>query len=96
MTNQELITELSKRLDILPEEVSDILETTVEIFVKNLTKENSVNIQGFGFFDVKRKSQRISVNPISQQRYLTPPKISVAFKSGNTVKEILKKLTIDE
>lgn len=96
MTNQELIAELAKRMNLTQKDVSELLDATVSIFNTNLEKENSVNIQGFGLFETKRRNQRTSVNPVSQQRYLIPPKISVAFKPGQTIKDNLKKIKVDE
>ena len=96
MTNQELIAELAKRMNLTQKDVSELLDATVSIFNTNLEKENSVNIQGFGLFETKRRNQRISVNPVSQQRYLIPPKISAAFKPGQTIKDNLKKIKVDE
>lgn len=96
MTNQELIAELAKRMNLTQKDISELLDATVSIFNGNLEKENSINIQGFGLFETKRRNQRISVNPVSQQRYLIPPKISVAFKPGQTIKDNLKKIKVDE
>lgn len=96
MTNQELVAALAKRLEMTQKEVSELLESTVAIFNSNLEDENSINIQGFGLFETKRKKQRISVNPVSKLKYLVPPKISVAFKPGQMIKDNLKKIAIDE
>jgi len=96
MTNQELVALLAKRLDSTQKETSDILDAFVSIFNTNLEKGNSVNIQGFGLFEVKKRNERISVNPVTKQKYLIPPKISVGFKPGQTIKENLKSIEVDE
>lgn len=96
MTNQELVIALAKRLNITQKETSELLEATVSIFSSNLEIENSINIQGFGLFESKRKKQRVSVNPVSKQRYLVPPKISIAFKPGQMIKDNLKRIPVDE
>jgi len=96
MTNQELITALAKRMEWTQKEISDILESTVSIIRENLENGNSINIQGFGLFEAKKKGERISVNPVSKQRFLVPPKISLSFRPGQTIKDNLKKLEVNE
>ncbi|NDV93717.1 HU family DNA-binding protein [Dysgonomonas sp. 521] len=96
MTNQELIAALAKRLGWTQRQTSEMLEATISIINSNLEESNSVNIQGFGLFETKKKAERVSVNPVSKQRFLVPPKISLAFRPGQTIKENLKKLEINE
>ena len=47
---------------------------------------------GFGQVEVKKKAERISVNPSNGKRYLVPPKLVPVFKPGTTVKNKLKEL----
>lgn len=96
MTNQELIATLAKRLGWTQKQTAEVLETTVSIIRTNLEDHNSINIQGFGLFETKKKGERISVNPVSKQRFLIPPKISLAFRQGQTIKDNLKKLEVNE
>lgn len=96
MTNQELIAALAKRLSWTQRQTSEVLEATVSIINSNLEENNSVNIQGFGLFETKKKAERISVNPVSKQRFLVPPKITLSFRPGQTIKDNLKKLEINE
>lgn len=93
MTNKELIAELAKRLDLTQIQASKLLEDAVSVISENLAEVNSVNIQGFGLFETKKKQERVSVNPVTKQRFLVPPKLSPVFKPGPVVKEKLKKLT---
>lgn len=96
MTNQELIAALAKRMGWTQKETSDVLESTVSIIRTNLEEGSSINIQGFGLFETKKKGERISVNPVSKQRFLVPPKISLSFRPGQTIKDNLKKLEVNE
>ncbi len=96
MTNQELVALLAKRLELTQKDTSDVLDTFVSLFNSNLEKGNSINIQGFGLFEIKKRNERISVNPVTKQRYLIPPKISVGFKPGQTIKDNLKKIEVNE
>lgn len=96
MTNQDLTVVLAKRLGWTQRQTSEVLETTVSIINSQLEEGNSINIQGFGLFETKKKGERISVNPVSRQRFLVPPKISAVFRPGQTIKDNLKKIEINE
>lgn len=96
MTNQELVAILAKRLKLTQRETSDVLDSFITIFNSHLEKGDSVNIQGFGLFETKKRKERVSVNPVTKQKYLIPPKISVGFKPGQTIKDNLKNLEVDE
>lgn len=96
MTSKELIAELAKRLEWTQLQTSKILENAVSVINNELSKSNSINIQGFGVFESKKKQERISVNPITKQRFLVPPKLSLVFKPGAVVKDKLKKMSGNE
>lgn len=96
MTNQELVASLAKRLGWTQRQTTEMLESAVSVINSHLEEGNSVNIQGFGLFETKKKGERISVNPVSKQRFLVPPKISLAFRPGQSIKDNLKKLKVDE
>lgn len=96
MTSQELVAALAKRLEWTQRDTSDVLEALVGVMNKELIEGNSVNIQGFGLFEPKKKKDRISVNPVTKQRFLVPPKITLSFRQGQTIKDNLKKLAVDE
>ena len=52
-----------------------------------LTEENVVGITGFGTFEVKKKLERVLVNPATKQRMLVPPKMVVSFKPNTGMKD---------
>lgn len=96
MTSQELVAALAKRLEWTQRDTGDILESLVGIMNGELIEGNSINIQGFGLFEPKKKKDRITVNPVTKQRFLVPPKITLSFRQGQTIKDNLRKMTIDE
>ena len=46
---------------------------------QELQDGNNIVIQGFGTFEVKKKLERISINPATQQRMLIPPYLRLHF-----------------
>ena len=90
MTNKELVAELAERLGWTQIKVSEALAETVEQMNAQLADNASISIPNFGVFQTRKKSERISVNPQTKQRFLVPPKISVNFKPSTILKEKYK------
>ncbi len=91
MNTKELITELKNRLNLDDEKAGMLFDSTIKTIEKELLKNNSINIQGFGTFEVRKKEERISVNPVTKQRMLIPPKLTPAFKPSSALKERIKR-----
>ena len=51
---------------------------------------NTVIVQNFGSFEVKKRLERIMVNPTTGQRMLVPPKLTLGVKISPTWKGKLK------
>lgn len=96
MNSKELITDLSERLEWTPQEVAEMLSALSAVVSTALVDNDMVYLQGFGQFELKKKAERISVNPASGKRFLVPPKLVPVFKPGMTVKTKLKELGSDE
>ena len=50
----------------------------------------NVSFSNFGTFEVKRRLERIVVNPTTHQRMLVPPKLVLGFKPISAIKKVLK------
>jgi DNA-binding protein HU-beta len=90
MSNKELVAELSDQLGWTQVRVSEVLAQTVEQLNSNLAINATITIPNFGTFQTRKRAERISVNPQTQQRFLVPPKISVNFKPASVLKEKFK------
>ncbi|MBR3897035.1 MAG: HU family DNA-binding protein [Bacteroidaceae bacterium] len=90
MNHKELISILSKDLGTSVKDTSEVVNRIVSAMIDELQKGNTVNIQDFGTFEVKKKMERISVIPSTQQRVLVPPKLTLTFKPAISLKEKVK------
>jgi DNA-binding protein HU-beta len=91
MNNKEFTQELSKRTGCSIEETQDLIEGLIDVMSKGFQEGmSSVTIQSFGAFEVKKKMERISVNPSTQKRMLIPPKLVLNFRPSNKLKETVK------
>lgn len=57
---------------------------------EKLDDDTQLAVQGFGTFEVKKKMERVVVNPANKQHKLIPPKLVLAFKPSAVLKEKMK------
>lgn len=90
MNNKDFIAELSRRIGRSAKETSELTNLMLLEITHQLEEGNSISIQGFGTFEVKKKNERISVNPLTQQRMLVPPKLTLNYRPATSLKEKFK------
>ena len=61
MNNKEFTSELSRRLGYTVKDTSDLVTSLLSDMIRQLEEGNVISVQGFGTFEVKKKSERISV-----------------------------------
>ncbi|MCH5168004.1 MAG: HU family DNA-binding protein [Prevotellaceae bacterium] len=96
MNNKEFISDLTNRTQYNNREVTSLVNAVVSVITNELTEENTVAIQGFGTFEVKKKLERVLFNPITKQRMLVPPKMTVSFKPNTSLKDRVKQNQSEE
>ena len=87
MNNKEFISALSTKSGYSTKEVTQMAADVIDAITSELTEENTVGITGFGTFEVKKKLERVLVNPATKQRMLVPPKMVVSFKPNSSMKD---------
>ena len=90
MNTTELTSSLAQKLLLSKTEVARRLEYTVLAVTAKLLENCSVSFYSFGILEVKKREERISVNPASGKRMLVPPKLVIKFKMSNSLKDKLK------
>lgn len=90
LNNKEFIAELSHRFGYTQKDAAQLVTSVIGVMSKEWQKGNVVSIQNFGIFEVKKKLERISVNPLTKQRMLIPPKLALSYKPSTTLKEKYK------
>ena len=90
MNNKEFISELARKLGYTNKDTAQLLSSAIGVMTQELQEGKTIAIQGFGTFEVKKKMERISVNPTTQQRMLIPPKLVLSYKPITNLKEKFK------
>ena len=90
MNNKEFTSELAERLGYTIKDTSELINSLLASMTQELEEGNMIAVQGFGSFEVKKKAERISINPASKQRMLVPPKLELSYRPSNTLKDKFK------
>lgn len=87
MNNKEFIGSLSEQLSLSAKETEKLVEALTTCMAESIDEDTTLSIQGFGNFEVKKKADRIVVNPSTKKRMLIPPKLVIGFKPSPILKE---------
>lgn len=90
MINKEFISELSQKTGYTNKDTARLVSSVLGIMTQELQEGNTIALQGFGTFEVKKKAERITFNPTTKQRMLIPPKLVLSYKPSNVLKEKIK------
>ena len=91
MNNKEYIAELAQQSGYTQTDSQKMVAAVIEQMGDSFEEGNSVLIPNFGTFEVKKRLERIIVNPGTQQRMLVPPKLVLNFRPKESVKDKLNK-----
>lgn len=91
MNNKEFISELASRTEMKAADAQKLMDTLIVSLGDCFQEGKSVQLANFGSFEVKKKMERIMVNPTTGQRMLVPPKLVLAFKPNPAWKDKIKK-----
>lgn len=90
MNNKDFIGELSRKSGYSAADTQRMVNDIVNVMSDCFIEGDAVSLPNFGLFEVKKKMERIMVNPSTQQRMLVPPKLVLGFKPNVAWKEKLK------
>lgn len=87
MNNKEFINELSKQTNQSTGVTTKLVNDMIKVMEEHFQQNDTITLSSFGTFEVKKKMERISVNPTTGKRYLIPPKLVLSFKQSNVLKD---------
>ena len=89
MNKNEFVRSLSKESSMSQKDCKILLNSFANLVAKSLKNGDSINILGFGKFDVKYKNERKTYNPITKSNITIPATKVPFFKAGKTLKEAI-------
>ena len=90
MNNKEFVAELAQQTGYLLDYTQQLVRKVIDAMITEFEDGEVVAIPNFGTFEVKKRMERVVVNPTTKKRQLVPPKLVLGFRPVAAVKEKLK------
>jgi len=91
MNNKEFISELAQRTSLRQDEAQRMMNTLISAMGDSFIEGDSIQLTGFGLFEVKKKLERVMISPTTGQRMLVPPKLVLSFRPNMLLRDKIKK-----
>ena len=82
MNKSELLERIAKESNISKSEIEFVLNKTIEIIAKTVSKGEEVKLIGFGTFDQSNRKERLGRNPKTGSRIQIPATRVPRFRPG--------------
>ena len=91
MNKTELINAVADKTQLSKKDAEAAITATVEAIAEALTREEKVQLVGFGSFEVKKRAERIGRNPKTKESIKIPASKVPVFKPGKALKDAVAK-----
>jgi nucleoid DNA-binding protein len=96
MTKRDLVVRVADQTGLTQQEVTDVVQRTLDIITSELSAGRGVEFRNFGVFEVKVRKPRVGRNPNEPRRTVRiPERVVVKFKPGKVMKARVSKLVPD-
>ena len=95
MNNKDFIQALSRATNTSAKDTTKLVDSFLQLMADKLDDQNVLNIPHVGSFEVKKKTERIVVSPVTKKRKLVPPKLVLTFRAASNLKDKLKTNSAD-
>jgi len=93
LTKSDIVKDLNNEIGLNKREAKELVDSFFDNIKKLLSQGHEVKLSGFGNFQLKDKSSRPGRNPRTGDDVEITARRVVTFKSGQKLKESMKKLT---
>lgn len=93
VTKRELVVDVAERLGYTQNEVSDVVQATLDAIIELLSEGRRLEIRNFGVFELRTRDSRIGRNPRTGEEVPISAKRVGTFKPGKALKELVQNQT---
>jgi len=88
MTKRDLVVRIADETGLIQQDVSAVLQKSLDYIVEALEKNDTVEFRNFGVFEVITRKSRVGRNPNMPEDIVTiPERRVVKFKPGKIMKQ---------
>jgi len=88
MTKADIVARVASQTGLTKVDVGEVVEGFIESVKYALTKEDPLEIRGFGTFYVAKRAPRVARNPRTGEEVKIPARKQPAFKPSKEIKKI--------
>lgn len=91
MNKADLINVVAEKAGLSKKDTERTISATIEAITEALSKDDKVQLVGFGSFEVKKRASRSGRNPKTRESIVIPASKSPVFKAGKAFKDAIDK-----
>ncbi len=91
MTKAELVTMVASKSGLSKKDTEKAIAGMIETITETLAKGESIQLVGFGTFEVRDRAARTGINPRTKQKIKIAATKVPAFKAGRALKDAVGK-----
>lgn len=91
MNKIELIAAVAEKTDLSKKDAEAAITATFEAITESLSRQEKVQMVGFGSFEVKPRAARVGRNPKTKEPVQIPASKAPVFKAGKALKDAVAK-----
>ena len=91
MNQAELIYAVAEKSGLSKKDTEAAITAALDVITEALSKDEKVQLVGFGSFEVKSRAARIGRNPRTKEQIDIPASKLPVFKAGKALKDIVSK-----
>ncbi|MGE6962721.1 HU family DNA-binding protein [Bacillus thuringiensis] len=90
MNKTDLINQVSEKASLTKKDATASVQAVLDQITQALAKGDSVQLIGFGTFEIRERSARTGRNPQTGEKMFISGGKTPAFKAGKSLKEAVK------
>ena len=91
MTKKDFIASLSEKTGLTKKDAEATVNAFIDIITDELANGGTVQITGFGTFEVRSRKEKTCIVPQTKEKVLVPATKTPAFKPGKALKDSISK-----
>ncbi|MBO5891297.1 MAG: HU family DNA-binding protein [Oscillospiraceae bacterium] len=89
MNKSELIAAAAQAAGVQKKDAERLLNAAIDIIAQKLSQGESVQLSGFGTFEVRNREARVGRNPVTRKSVEIPATKVPAFKASKGLKDLV-------
>lgn len=90
--NKKVLSEnVAEQFELTKKSGTEIVNYILESITENLANGGTVELSGFGKFEVRHRPERPGINPATKERIVIKASNSAAFKPAKALKDAVNK-----